>query len=199
MGDLPNKDKGEFTIVDPNFNDRELFVNADHSAHVDIRNVGGAGIGQKQMVASVPVVLASDQSAIPVTTNPATPPDRTGISVSGTSVVARLGGTATTSYLIPNGETADLLSFAFGGYMPTNTSAPLNTKCELFYRPNGAGNTTGQVRLFTLYLQNTAFSREPFNAGEIEYVGDGTAVFEMVITNWSQNAAELFRQIRGYY
>lgn len=38
---------------------------------LDIVDVGGAGIGQKAMVGSVPVVLASNQSSIPVVNTPA--------------------------------------------------------------------------------------------------------------------------------
>lgn len=69
MGDLPNKDKGEFTISDPDNNDYEMHVDANGSAHSILRdNAGAVLIGQKVMAASLPVVLASDHSIINVQT-----------------------------------------------------------------------------------------------------------------------------------
>lgn len=200
MGDLANKDKGEFTIVDPDNNAYEMHVDQYGSAQVQIHDAAGAAlIGQKAMASSFPIVISSDQSPIPVSTNPSAPPDTTLVVEDGTSTVTKLGGTATTTYTIPNGEEVELTAFSFGGYLPTNTSTPLNCKCELYLRPNGTGVTTGQTLIFTIYLNSQSFYRETFNAHEVHADGDGTAVYEMVITNWSSFDAELFRQIRGYY
>ena len=200
MADLGNKDKGEFTIVDPDNNAYEMHVDQYGSAYSILRDaLGAALISQKVADFSLPVVIASDQTAIPVTTTPSAPDGTTPIEQSDTSVVTKLGGTATTSYTIPNGETVDISSFRFGGYLPSNTAAPNNAKCELYHRPNGTGNVTGQTLVFTLYLQHTAIGIENFATGEVEYTGDGTAVFDMIVTNWSQTDGEYFRQIRGYY
>lgn len=155
--------------------------------------------GQLASAESMPVVIASDQPAIPVTTTPSTPAGTTGIKQTETTTVTKLGGTATTAYLIPSGEHVEFTVFRLGAYQPSNTAAPNNLKCELYYRPNGSGNTTGQVLIFTLYLQHSATANENFSEGEVEYTGDGTAVMDMVVTNWSQTDAEVFRQIRGYY
>jgi len=165
----------------------------------DPSNIGDLLIGQKAMDYALPVVIASDQSSIPVSTNPATPTGRTSISESSTSFVIKLGGTETTNYLVPNGEAAELTVFSFGGYLPSNTSNAVNAKCELYYRPNGGGVTTGQVLLATLYLNSQSFISISFASGEATFIGDGTKSLDMFVTNWSQQDAELFRQIRGYY
>lgn len=200
MTDLSNKDKGEFTIVDPDNDDYEMHVDQYGVGYIQLYDSAGAVlIGQKASTASLPVTISSDQTAIPVTTTPSTPAGTTGIKTTGVTTVTKLGGTATTSYTIQSGEHVEFTVFRLGAYLPSNTAAPNNLKCELYHRPNGTGVTTGQTLIFTLYLQHSATANENFAEGEVEYTGDGTAVMDMVVTNWSQNDAEVFRQIRGYY
>jgi len=195
------REEARARVIEDSTTGINLIINSDGTLTARIKDSDGDSVtlSQKTMDYSIPVVLASDQSAIPVSTTPITPANRTPIKQSGTSTVTKLGGTATTSYTIPNGETVNISSFSFGGYLPANTDKQLNCKCVLYYRPNGSGNTTGQVLLDTIYHNGSSFYRETFAEGEIEYTGDGTAVFEMDITNWSQDDAELYRQIRGYY
>lgn len=200
MGDLSNKDKGEWTIVDPDNDDYELHIDQYGAAYSILRDAAGAVlIGQKVSASSIPVVISSDQSSIPVSTTPVTPDGTTLVNESDTSSVTKLGGTDSFSWTIPSGETVEITAFSFGGYLPTNTSNAVNAKCELYHRPNGAGNTTGQTLVYTLYLNSQSFIREVFAVGEVEYTGDGTAVLELDVTNWSQQDAELFKSIRGYY
>jgi len=69
MADLPNKDKGEFTVVDPDNNDYEMHVDQYGAAYLLLRDDAGAVLkGQKVMASSVPVVIASNQSILDVQT-----------------------------------------------------------------------------------------------------------------------------------
>jgi len=69
MGDLSNKDKGEFTIVDPDNDDYEMHVDQYGVSYTKLYdNAGAVLIGQKTMALSLPVTLASNQSIIDVQT-----------------------------------------------------------------------------------------------------------------------------------
>jgi len=154
---------------------------------------------QKVMANSWPVVIASDQTSIPVTTTPATPAGTTSVIQSNQETVTKVGGTGGFSWTIPSGETVVLLSFIFTGSVIDGTVNPIQSKAELYYRPNGAGSPTGEVKLDTIYLCNQSFGVETFQDGAVEHTGDGTAVYEVEITNWSKDDAEFEPRFTGYY
>lgn len=198
MGDLPNKDKGEFTLSDPSNNDYSAKVDQYGSMQNRLFDASGAILlGQKTMTASVPVVMASDQTAIPVVPVVVTPPGTTKVSEGETATVSKRGGQNSFAYTIPNGETLVIQSFTFTGYFPSAQNYALNAKCDLYYRPNGGGSSSGQVLIATIYLNHTSF--QSLNFSDESYVGDGTRALYMNVTNWSREAIEFKNTIRGYY
>jgi len=65
MGDIPNVEKNRLVIEGPTGND--LKVDSNGSLQARLFDASAALIGQKAMAASLPVVISSDQSAVPVT------------------------------------------------------------------------------------------------------------------------------------
>lgn len=94
MADLPNIEKNRVIVEGPDGTDAN--VTAQGNTPTDLLRVGGGVItlGQKAMAASVPVVMASDQSPIPVTQSPALLPNVFSVTTespaSGTTETARL-------------------------------------------------------------------------------------------------------------
>lgn len=67
MADLKPNDKDEVVISDRTNNDRSLIIDSFGSAQVRLYDAAGAAlVGQKLMASSIPMVLASDQTTIPV-------------------------------------------------------------------------------------------------------------------------------------
>jgi len=64
MGDLPNIEKNRAVIEGPTGND--LKVDSNGSLQARLFDASAALIGQKTMAGSLPIVLASDQSVVPV-------------------------------------------------------------------------------------------------------------------------------------
>ena len=81
-----------------------------------IVNAGGTLIGQQLMAASLPVVIASNQSAIPVTTSPASGAltDRSGTIAVGGASQALAAANAARKYLIVQNVSGADLWFNFG-------------------------------------------------------------------------------------
>ena len=167
MGDLENKDKGEFTIVDPDNNAYEMEVNSD---------------------GSINVVIVTP-----------TPPATTIVHENNQEVVSKVGGTGGFAWTIPSGETFTLLTFTFTGSIDQGTVNPLQSKAEIYYRPGGSGVAAGEVRVGTIYLGNQSYGVKTYNDGNEEFAGDGTAVMEVDITNWSKDQAEFEPEFTGYY
>jgi len=146
-------------------------------------------------------LVVNSNGSVNVVSTPGTPPSVTRVSTGGVTAtnVTKLGGTNTFSYTIPNGAIFYVQSFEFGGYVPANSANPVNAKCEFYYRPNGAGNVTGQVLVDVIYLNSTSFIREIYETGLYVYTGNGTRSLDMVITNWSKDDLEASRILIGYY
>jgi len=135
--------------------------------------------------------------SINVNTSVPTPPGKTKVNAGETAPVTKGGGTETYAYTIPNGQTFTLQSFEFGGFIPADANDPMNARARLYYRPNGAGNTSGQVLISTIYLQHISMFRIDFS--EETYVGDGTRVLEIDVLNYTKVNSEFDYRIRGYY
>lgn len=67
MGDIPNIEKNRIVIEGPTGNDHKIDAQGS-SQSILFDSAGSALIGQKVMTASIPVVIASNQTSIPVTT-----------------------------------------------------------------------------------------------------------------------------------
>lgn len=82
---------GILSLVSDGANVHGMKSDTDGTAQVDLMKVGGAALteGQKAMAASVPVVIASDQSAVPVSGSVTTTPP-----ANASTNVAQVGGVA---------------------------------------------------------------------------------------------------------
>lgn len=186
MGDLSNKDKGEFTIADPDNNDYELHVSS----------IGGASTHIIDPVTVANKLAVNPDGSINTKDVIITPPGSTSVSAGGLVTVTKLGGTNDFNYVIPSGETLSIQFISFGGYIPANTDNPLNAKVDYYNRPNGT--TVGQIYLGSMFLQHTAFVREEISP-DVTFLGDGTISIGIAITNWSKDDVEFDRRIKGYY
>lgn len=142
----------------------------------------------------------NSNGSINVAVSTPVPPAATKVKTGGQVTVTKLGGTNTSGYTIPNGAVFNITSLQFGGYFPSNvTLMALNAKCELWYRPNGTGNVTGQSLVEVVYLCAESYITVTFETGYEVYTGNGTRAIDTVITNWGKDDAEFVRFVRGYY
>lgn len=149
---------------------------------------GNPLINQQTMALSIPVVLASDQTALPVSIS-AIPP----IPVGATAVnIEAFGGVATTSgidtnYTITNGQTLTIQAFFGGSEEKTSGSV-----CELFYDPNGDLSVLTRVR--TIWVNGDSFTV----GVQQEFVGDGTARIVARRRGYSGSSREMEVAWAGY-
>ena len=187
VSDLNNKDKGEFTIVDPDDNSFELHVS----------DVGGGFVHIVDSVNVANKASVTGSGELKVIQSTSTPPATTAVDEGEVVLVTKNGGTDSYNWTIPSGETFTLQTFNAGGYYPSSTINNLNAKISLYYRPGGAGVIAGEVLVGTIYLNSISMFALYYS--DNTYSGDGTAVMEMEATNWANTNAELSYYIRGYY
>jgi len=168
-------------------------------------------LGQASMITSMPVAIASNQSAIPtnirgkdpssayvdvavdetgqlkvVTPPPSAPAETDPVSDGDIYTPGKNGGTATLTYTITNGQTLYLQKFNGG----TEATAG---KFELYYDPNGNG--TGMTLIRVAYLNIGNFDYDLSD----NYEGDGTAGVRLIATNnTNTNGLEFAMFFTGY-
>ena len=144
--------------------------------------------GQQVMAESMPIVFASDQSALPTTIS-AIPP----IPVGATAVnVEDFGGVASTSgintfYTITNAKTLTIQSFFGGAEDKTGGSV-----CELFSDPNGDLSVLTRIR--TIWVSGTSFT---VGVGQA-FVGNGTRRIVARRRGYSGSSREMEIAWSGY-
>ena len=120
--------------------------------------------------------------------------DKTAVIEGGVIALTGNGGTNTFTWIIPNNEIFELLSFEFGGFVPDASVDGMVAKCLLYYQPNG--NTTGELLLDAIYLQGQSDARIPL---ALKQTGDGIKQIVMIVANESDKQGEFKRFIKGYY
>lgn len=114
MADQPNKDKDEFSIVDGADNTRTASVDGFGSLKTRIADAAGSLLlGQKTMADSIPTVIASDQTPIPITFSPS--PDNKTIQLLYESISSQPVNAnewqSVLSYVVPSGFKLSPASF----------------------------------------------------------------------------------------
>jgi hypothetical protein len=146
------------------------------------------GKGQQTMAESMPVVISMDQTSIPVTNTPSTPPDTTPVTISTFGNVATTAGTDT-YYTIPNGVVLYVQYLSSGSQYSNGGSVT-----ELFYDANG--DLSVLTRIGTLWTDGEN-ANESFEA--VSYTGNGTRRIVLRSRGYTNNAREMYRSWRGYY
>ncbi|MHA1480182.1 MAG: hypothetical protein ACTSQZ_02005 [Candidatus Thorarchaeota archaeon] len=133
-----------------------------------------------------------------VATNPPEPPiGTTPVKEGGTYAGwGKSGAVIDGSWLITNTEEFLLSEFVAGGYMPSVVSETLQIKCELIYRPNGAGSVVGEELVSVIYLHGQSFGHQAF--AETKATGDGIKAMYWRITNWSAKDVEVTVFMKGH-
>jgi hypothetical protein len=180
MADLSNKDKGEFTIVDPDNNDNELHISSSGSLRAEVYDDASGNN----------IVPRSDGS-LNVNANIGGIPE---IPEGSTRVVvtAPPTGVATTSgvdtyYTITNGKTLTIQSFSAGGEEEVGGSA-----VDLYYDENG--DLSVLTWLNTIYINGATAQ---LSVG-VDYDGDGTARIVLRERGFTANSRELAARWYGY-
>jgi hypothetical protein len=104
-------------------------------------------VGQKVMASSIPVVIASDQVAIPITTTPVASSIATRTSVNDTAAdVELIGANANRLGLSITNDSSAILYLAAGGAAASTTSYTFQLRQGGFWEPPEGSRFTGAVR-----------------------------------------------------
>lgn len=185
-------------------------VDSYGAEEVNLRTSSGVELlGQKTSAASLPIVIASDQSAIKTTLVNASTGTSLDIATDGSIKVVPLvtppapfgavdisqtafnGVTSTAGvdlyYTITNTKTL-MIQTLIAGSEETQGGAVV----ELFYDPNA--NLTGMTRLSTLFI-NGSSDNTPINQ---DFVGNGTRRIVLRRRGYTASNREMFAQWLGY-
>lgn len=187
MADIANVEKNRFVIEGPTGNDLKIDSNGSSQSRL-FDSAGAALIGQKLMASSVPIVFASDQSALPTTIS-AIPPIPIGATAVNVEAFGSVGTTAGTDtfYTITNGKTLTIQSFFGGAEEKTGGSV-----CELFYDPNGDLSVLTRIRAIWV-------NGDSFTVGvQQEFDGNGTRRIVARRRGYTASGREMEVAFSGY-
>lgn len=156
MADLPNIEKNRVVVEGPTGNDHAITANGD--SPTDLLRVGGGVItlGQKAMATSLPIVIASDQTPIPVTTQQ--PADGVAILKTGTLVTtATTADQVVLTYTVTALKKFYLQYIQFAGY---RTALPGNV--NPIYLGSMSAETPSGTKIITIDRFHAPSNDAPF-------------------------------------
>ena len=190
MPDNPVTEYDRIVIEGPDGVDANITTQGN--TPTDLLRVGGGvySLGQKTMAASAPVVLASDQTSIPVTaTISAIPPIPQGATAIDSETFGNVASTSgiDTYVVITNLKTLTIQTFIGGAEEKTGGSV-----CELFFDVNG--NLSVLTRIRTIWVNGDSFTV----GVDQSFVGDGTARMVLRRRGYTGSGREMEVAFSGY-